>query len=310
MGRKIAFILGSMGRGGAERVISIISRDYAERGWDTDICLLLKNEVCYNLADTTRILDLSGKGESRLRRAPYWLSSIRRYVKEEKPDVVVSFAARINVIVMLACLGTKTKIVLSERNDPKCDGRDPVTILLTRLLYPHSEGIVFQTARAKSCFGRKIQKKGVIIPNPIEVQVCAKDTDIHKIVNVGSLKPQKNHELLINAFSDLSDKYPHMQLYIYGEGQLRTRLEEHIKRLGMQDKIHLPGACSDVHDQIKNAAMFVLSSDYEGLSNALLEAMMMGLPCISTNCSSLPEIIDNFKQIMDAIYPDGWRSWQ
>ena len=100
--KRIAFFLGSMGRGGAERVISILSNDYAKCGWKTDIGLLLFNKVEYILDERTRIINMSGNGGSRLLRAPMWLKSIRSYVKNEKPDVILTFAARINILVLLA----------------------------------------------------------------------------------------------------------------------------------------------------------------------------------------------------------------
>ena len=155
--KKIVFFLGSMNRGGAERVISILSRDYAEKGWDTDICALIFNSVEYELAPSTNFHDFTGGQGSRILRLPFWLKNIRQYVERSNPDVIVSFAARINVIVQIACIGLKKKIVISERNDPKCDGRGFLTRVCTTLLYPSASAIVFQTERVKSSFNRKIQ---------------------------------------------------------------------------------------------------------------------------------------------------------
>lgn len=293
--KKIVFVLGSLGRGGAERVISILSRDYAEKGWETSICLLLSNRVDYSIHESTKICDFSGGNGSRLKKLPYWLKSIRSYVKKEKPDVVVSFAARINVIVQIACLGLNQRIILSERNDPQYDGRGFITKSLTNILYPHASAIVFQTNRVKKQFGKKIQKKGVVIPNPIDVSVHTENTNIDKIVSVGRLTTQKNQKMLINAFADLLKVFPSKELWIYGDGELRKELEQQITSLGIEGKVHLPGNIPDIHEQIKDAALFVLSSDYEGLSNALLEAIVMGLPCISTNCAGADEYIIDHK---------------
>ena len=115
----------------------------------------------------------------------------------------------------------------------------------------------------------------------------------NKIVAVGRLLPEKNHHLLIEAFSDIIVEYPEHELFIYGDGMLREELTEHINRLKLQNNIHLPGNVLDVHEKIADAEAFVLSSNYEGLSNALLEAMMMGIPCISTKCAGSTEIIDD-----------------
>ena len=293
MNKRVAFFLGTMGTGGAERVISIISNEYAKRGWDSDICVLLKNEVAYELHTSTRVIDYTGVGQSRIKRAPYWLKCIRQYVKKNNPDVIVSFAARINVLVMLACIGLKTKIVVSERNDPKSDGRGVPTRILTRLLYPHASCVVFQTERVRSYFGSRIQGNSRVIPNPIDISILAHDTDPTKIVTVGSLKEQKNHKMLIQAFGMLHESHPEMKLYIYGEGYYRPQTEAEIQKLELSKFVLLMGDSQRVHEDISDACFFVLSSDYEGLSNALLEAMCMGLPCISTDCAGSDEYIDD-----------------
>ena len=120
---KIVFFMGSMCRGGAERVISIIANDYCARGWDVEIAVLLKNKVEYDLDDRIRIVDLTGKHASYIKNAAFWASSIRRYLKQTKPDRVVSFAGRINALVLTAGMGLGLPVVVSERNDPMHDGR-------------------------------------------------------------------------------------------------------------------------------------------------------------------------------------------
>ena len=288
--KKITFVLGSMGQGGAEKVISVLSKDYAEKGWETDIIVLLSNRVDYDLHPSTRLIDFSGEGQSRIKRLPYWLSSIRKYLKTNKPDVVLSFAARINVIVQLAGQGCISHLFVSERNDPRYDGRSKIVNWATKILYPKTNGVIFQTERAKSYFGKL--KNGYIIPNPISVTEYAKTEKQKKIVAVGSLKPQKNHKLLIDAFADIAREFLEYQLVIYGEGMLREELDKQIADLNLQERVLLPGGKRNVHGCISDAELFVLSSDYEGLSNALLEALMMGLPCVTTNVAGADEYID------------------
>lgn len=293
MCKKIVFIVGGMTRGGAERVISILSRECIKKGWDTSIILLLFPNVEYTLHEKIKIMDLSGTVSSRVRRFPFWVYHIRKYLKAEKPDIVVSFAARVNIIMLLSVFGLKTRKIISERNDPFHDGRDKITEILTKLLYPGADKIVFQTARSMKYFSKRIEKKGIVIYNPIEVNVNASLTNSYKIVSVGRLEKQKNQFLLIKAFSEIIKKYPEYELWIYGEGKLRPDLEKLKDNLGVGNKVFLPGIVKDIHVQISDAEMFVLSSDYEGLSNALMEAMMMGLPCISTDCAGSDEMIKN-----------------
>lgn len=288
--KRITFVLGSMGQGGAERVISVLSKDYAEKGWKTDIIVLLSNRVAYDLHPSTRLIDFSGSGQSRIKRLPYWLGSIRKYIKTNKPDVVLSFAARINIIVQIAGQGCISRLFVSERNDPRYDGRSKIVNWATKILYPKTEGVIFQTERSQAYF-RKL-KNGCIIPNPISVATYAKTEKRKKIVSVGRLEPQKNQKLLIDAFAGIAKEFPEYQLVIYGEGTLREGLKKQIADLKLQERVLLPGSRRNIHECISDAELFVLSSDYEGLSNALLEALMMGLPCVTTNVSGADEYID------------------
>ena len=293
MDKRIAFVIGSMGNGGAERVVSIIANDYAQRGWHVDILMLLSNECTYKIESGVTLINLSGETSSRIARLPYWLKSIRDYALTRKPDVVVSFVARINIITQLALKNLNIPILVSERNDPYKDGRGKLVNILTKWLYPKAISVVFQTNRALGYFPSLTNS--CIISNPIEVHAHRSQTLKDRIVTIGRLSEQKNQKMLIEAFAKIHHKYPNYTLDIYGEGHLRDSLQQLISELMLDDCVSLKGNVSDIHDQISDAKFFVLSSDYEGLSNALLEAMMMGLPCISTNCAGSDEYIQHEK---------------
>ena len=136
-------------------------------------------------------------------------------------------------------------------------------------------------------------KNSIIIPNPIYVDSRRCEVTENKIVTVGRLTKQKNQELLINAFSEIHSKYPQYKLYIYGDGELYSELNNLVKQLSIDDSVVFAGNVPNVHEMISTAEMFVLPSNYEGLSNALLEAMIMGIPCISTRCAGSDEYIVN-----------------
>ena len=125
---RIAFFIGHMGAGGAERVISILANDYADKGWDVDIIMLLANRVEHKLRPQIRTISLVGTSERYTKNAMSWLVRIRSYVKNEKPDRVVSFIGRINALVLTATIGMKVPVIVSERNDPKHDGRGKVML--------------------------------------------------------------------------------------------------------------------------------------------------------------------------------------
>ena len=289
--KRIAFVIGSMGNGGAERVVSIIANDYAQQGWHVDILMLLSNECTYKIESGVTLIDLSGNKSSRIARLPFWLKNIRDYALTKKPDIVVSFVARINIITQLALKHLNIPIVVSERNDPYKDGRGAIVDFMTKRLYPKATAVVFQTKRAQGYF--PTLNNACIISNPIEIHSERKDALRTRMVTVGRLSEQKNHKMLIEAFSQFHKRHPEYILDIYGEGHLRDSLQQLISELNMGECVTLKGNVPDIHSQIADAKLFVLSSDYEGLSNALLEAMTLGIPCISTNCAGSDEYIQH-----------------
>lgn len=293
--KRICFVNGSMGRGGAERVISIVSKSLVSAEYQTDICLLLFDKVEYELDISTRIFNMTNNNDSIIIKSLSWIGSIRSYIKKEKPMIIIAMSTKEYLLVKIASIGLDVKIVVSERNDPRCDGRGRFTDLLTTIFYPKAAKIIFQTQRAKEYFNEDIQKNGVIIPNPVSVECEATYQDTKKIVTVGRLEPQKNQELLIKAFSSIKKRYPDYKLYIYGKGSLLEQLKYIASERGVADSVFFPGESPNVHEMIRDAEMFVLSSDYEGLSNALLEALSMGIPCITTNCAGSEECITSGK---------------
>ncbi|QTE71026.1 glycosyltransferase family 4 protein [Clostridiales bacterium FE2011] len=293
MKKRLLIIMGSLNRGGAERVISLIANDFVSRGWEVWIGLLIYNSVEYKLHEEIHIIDLTGGKGSRVKKGPAWLKDIRQLTKKIRPDEILSFAARMNVLTQIACIGLNSSITVSERNDPYMDGRNKILDFLTFFLYPKAKNVVFQTQRAASYFQRISLKNSIVIPNPISVTTYATQMKSGKIVAVGRLEPQKNHEMLIKAFSHIVDSFPQATLTIYGRGYLEEELKKLVKELNMDGKVLFPGNIENIHEMIADANVFVLSSNYEGLSNALLEAMMMGLPCISTDCAGADEYINN-----------------
>ena len=183
----------------------------------------------------------------------------------------------------------KIPIIISVRNDPKVEYSSKLYYILMRILYREADGFIFQTNDAKSYFSKDIQEKGIIIPNPINENFLNIDNEprIKKentIINVGRLAEQKNQKMLINAFKKLDEKYKDYRLKIFGEGNLRETLNNQINELGLNNRVLLEGETNHIKEELKKAKLFVLTSNYEGMPNALMEAMAVGLPVISTDC--------------------------
>ena len=182
-------------------------------------------------------------------------------------------------------VGLKTKVIISERNDPAHDNISGKSKFLRWLTYRNADSYVFQTEGARQFYSKKIQKRGVIIPNPVKEKLPYKsNVNKHEIVAVGRLMPQKNYPCLIKAFSLVHQKHPDYILRIFGIGVLKEQLDEMICKMKLEEFVALEGFCSDVHEQIKDSEIFVMSSDFEGMPNALMEAMAMGFPVVSTDC--------------------------
>lgn len=291
---KITFFIGHMGYGGAERVISLLANDYCRRGWDTDIVMLLSRDLAQRLEPGVRLVDLSLGGGSYLKRAPYWLRQIRGYLKREKPDRVVSFIGRINALVLTAALGMKIPIVVSERNDPRHDGRGKGMLAFCDALYKTARAVVFQTNAEQECFSEAVKAKSVIIPNPVSTEgVSRREPKGFHVVTAGRLAEQKNQKMLMDAMALVRREIPEANCTIYGEGELRQELESYVREKGLENTVFLPGHALDIHEKIADASAFVLTSEYEGLPNALIEAMMLGIPCVTTDYPGSEEVVED-----------------
>ena len=289
---KITFLISSLGGGGAERVVSILANDCVARGYDVDIVMVVGHTIAYSINPGIKIIDYS-EPENRNYVTKIWhlVKKFRLYLRYNKPDKIISFLTEVNMIGLTAALGLNENFYISVRNDPCYDGNKYINKLASWMYsFSNCKRIIFQTEYQKFRFPVKIGKKGIVINNPIILSAQRKKS-VHKIVSVGRFFPQKNQKMLIQAFAEIAIKNPDYQLIIYGEGPLRQELEELICELQLENRVFLPGFRKNIHALISDAEMFVLSSDYEGLSNALLEALCMGIPCITTNVSGIDEVI-------------------
>lgn len=278
--KEIVFIIPNLVGGGAERVMSILANYLSKSNYKVSILLTKSNIVEYELDKKIEVIVNNGKN-SPIGQMKF----IRNCLKKKKEGVCISFLTYQNIYMLIATIGLPIKKVVSERNDPARTLYGKKWLGIVRnVIYNWANNIVFQTTGAKEYFPNEIQKKGVIILNPINNTLSVEDCIKKKeIVAVGRLTEQKNYPLLFNAFADFSKLYPDYTLKIYGEGELKNKLQDLAYQLKIEEKVKFMGFCKDIHKKISNAEMFVMTSKYEGLSNALLEAMALGLSCISTD---------------------------
>lgn len=286
--KRIMFYINAIHDGGAERVMVNLAKFFSENGYDTTLVTSFRDTWEYPLASTVKRLTLeeSEIKQSRIRRNLSRIKKLRNLCKSEKPDILVSFMEEPNFRAILATRGLPVKTLVSVRNDPNKEYAGRLGAFVGKVLLPMADGCVFQTKEAQEWFPQKIQKKSRIIYNAVkdEFYHIERKPNRGEIVTCGRLTEQKNHAMLISAFAEVVEQYPYATLKIYGEGALRKALQEQIDAAGLSGKAFLMGATNDVGKALQTADLFVLSSDYEGMPNALMEAMAAGVPCISTDC--------------------------
>jgi glycosyltransferase involved in cell wall biosynthesis len=179
----------------------------------------------------------------------------------------------------------KNKIIFSERDNP-ASVKDVSSENQRNRAYLMADACVFQTEDARDYFSDEIKAKGRVIPNPIKEGLPGPYTGERRkvIVNFCRLTSKKNLPLLIDAFAMLADVHPDYMLHIYGKGDLQDELLAYIAEKKMGQRIFILDHRSDIHETINDCSMFVSSSDYEGLSNSMIEAMAMGMPVVCTDC--------------------------
>lgn len=287
--KRIDIITKAMTSGGAERVIAQLANYFTEQNITCRIITTDNREVMYPLHEKVDVVAIGKKSSNKAIDRILRYKEIRSIVQTNKPDVVLTMPEDTGIYAILALIGTGVPVYVSERNNPWVMPNVKITRLLRKVAYPLAKGIIFQTEMAKSFFPNHIKNKGVVLQNPVDATRIPKPYKGERkkvFAAVGRLEPQKNFPMLIKAFSEFRKEENDYKLVIYGEGRERRNIENLIRELHLENTVLLPGRNKDVLNCIRDCAAFILSSDYEGMPNALIEAMCMGMPVISTDCPS------------------------
>ncbi|WFU51047.1 glycosyltransferase family 4 protein [Sinorhizobium terangae] len=294
---RIAFVLSGLGAGGAEKIVNLLAHHRHAQG-DTVHVLAVnadgpKSYFPYHSAVKIEALGVSARAIPRIAQAALRLSRLRRRLAALKPDLVISFLTKVNVMVGLATRGLNTRIIMSERNN----FTSQETHFLWRLAQPvavkSAARLVMQTQDAFQSLPPSLRGKAEIIPNPVTLppDVARVPSQGTRVVAVGRLERQKGFDLLLEAFSHVARSVPTAQLTIFGDGSQRGALEHLARELGIGDNVKMPGITKFPLEWVGAGDIFVLSSRFEGFPNVLLEAMTAGLPSIAFDCSWGPSEI-------------------
>lgn len=314
----ILFFVSSMHAGGAERVAATLSRGWARHGHRVTLAPTYtgKGRLFYELDPNVRLEWLADR-LGRLGRTPLVplakLWALRRLVKEQRPDVIVSFLTNVNVMVLMATRGLDVPLIVCERTNPAVStSATPSLQRLRRWLYPHADMVTVQAEASLAPMMKRVPglRRLAVVPNPLPTDLPApRSWDLeergglagagpdgsparrHRLVAMGRFVPSKRFAGLITIFERLAQRFPDWDLAIWGDGPLRGELEARVAQAGLADRVLLPGRTATPWDELLASDIFVLTSEVEGFPNALIEAMALGLPCVSVDCPSGPKEI-------------------
>ena len=305
--RHVAFVVATLGPGGAERVLTLLAGGQVERGDRVTIVTLAGDDwpphwplhpgvehVALGVLSQRR--SIADAVRQTIRRWRVLRATLRRL----RPDVVIAFMDTTNVLTLAATTGLGIPTLVAERNDPHEEPLGRGYELARRVLYLRSAAIVVQTAQAGRYFGGRLAARVRVIPNPVVVPLGRERArrsaggaqsgvdPRRRVVAIGRLTPQKGFDLLLQAFARIAPSRPGWQLTIHGEGPERRNLEDERRALGLDDRVDLPGVTADPAAALQAATIFVLPSRWEGFPNVLGEAMAMGRPVVAFDCPSGP----------------------
>lgn len=279
---KIVFVIPNMAGGGTERVISLLAKEYIRRDIEVDILTFAGDACAYRLDDRVNLICVSEQSHGNPIVQISRLLKLRRYFRKNKGCYIYSFSVAGTIFSAIATLGISCPMFVSERNDPRRGRED----WMRNWAYGRATAIATQTMECISYFPDKLQKRMIVIPNPVDEDLPEPYQGEREktIVFVGRLHHQKNPKLLLSAFAIFVQHHAEYILHMYGDGDLKKELQEFVINKGIDQNVVWHGFCKDVRSQIEKAGMYVLSSDFEGISNSMVEALAMGIPVIATDC--------------------------
>lgn len=283
---KIVFLSYLHGFGGAEKQNVMLANSMVDKGHDVTLISICANNICYELDSRIKYIFLPDRVSGPLRIVDRFLG-IRKILNEIKPDITVNFWFQSAYMTALMKKSIVGKVIYSERGDPGDKEYSGALGLVRKIVLPRIDGFVFQSNGAQNYFNDRVKERSVVIPNPVFIDRNNYPSSVvrkKRIITVGRLHPQKNHKLLIDSFALIASMFPDYSLEIYGDGELKNITQEYINEKKMGSQIKLMGTSKEIYNEMFDASVFVLSSDYEGLPNTLIEAMALGIPCISTDC--------------------------
>ncbi len=284
--RKLTLVISSLGAGGAERVLSVLSDYWIRDGYEISLLLLSGNiDTAYQLNPRIVVYPLALLGKSRRWTDAVienWrrLQVLRREITQTGPDMVLSFMTETSVLCILALVGKSIPVIACEHSDPFCDPPGRFWRYLRYWVFRWADRVVVLNSYAVSYFSAAVQRKICVIPNAVKKNKLEPDPG-KRIIAIGRLEKVKRFDRLIRAFASLHPSYPDWELVILGDGSELTQLQQLVHSLQLDAFIQLPGRVDHPDHYLCHSGIFVLCSEYEGFPMALCEAMAAAVASIA-----------------------------
>lgn len=302
---RLALVISSLSAGGAEKVVSTMANVWNREGHEINLVTLDDSEPFCQLDAGIQRWPLGSLSNSRsifegALRALQRIWKLRKTISRLSPDLVLSFIDKTNILTLFATISLGIPVIVSERTDPRHHDIGLIWKSLHRLTYQWADAIVTNNTQVADWISGWAKRcKVLAIPNPVISHESRDDPSLSDsempprpaMVAIGRLAREKGFDLLLSAFAKSVNKQPGWSLLILGNGPDRESLFAQAEKLGVSDRLYMPGLVSDPIPILRQCDLFILSSRFEGLPNALLEAMGSGLPVISFDCPSGPREI-------------------
>ncbi|WP_026894268.1 glycosyltransferase [Clostridiisalibacter paucivorans] len=301
----IVLLIPKISYGGASKIIIWLANQLSDTGYKVSIIEFYTGESHQKINEEIEVIRLDiNQSKNRVLRLLFGTIiaeyRLHRVIRKVRPDLVITFGDPIgSLYILINKINSKRKIIVSERSDPY--SVNGLNHKIRRAFFNLADGIVFQTEEAMKYFSNNIQSKGVIIANPININKVKRapySRRKNKIVFVGRFDVvQKRQDIMVEAFFEIKKYHKDLSLVFYGDGKDESLIRELVNTKGLEESVIFAGRVENVLEKIWDAKVFVLTSDYEGIPNALIEAMALGIPVVSTDCSpgGARLLIDNNK---------------